>query len=1029
MGSGKGTTTQSSTQTPAAMGEYQSLLGQLNQVNSQPYQAYGGELVAPTNQTENTAYSQLEGAYGSAQPYINAASQYAALGAAPIQASAIANYSNPYQNMVTNSTMNELQSTEQANNAQAEGSTLNSGGLFNDREGVMQGQLANQESLANAQTLGGLNSQNYTQALGAAQADRSAAGQAAYTFGNLGQENLSTLLQGAQGTLSAGQLQQQQQQAVDTSNYQQWQTAQAFPYQELSWAAGLGTGIGSQMGGTTTGQTTPPPPSIYSQLGGLGALGLGAYFGMPSGTPSDRRIKTDVREIGKTNDGQPIYRFKYKGDHEWRIGLMAQEVEKDHPDAVGSFGDLKTVDIKRATDDAAHGKRGFASGGTPYGDNGGGSFGLGPTPYSGVQGYIPQSGGMGGGAWQGPKLPSLSGSGNSSSSNPLKSMSDMFNAGEKGGKAIGQFSNSSLGDSMSDAEDDIADGSFFKHGGVVRGFADGGVPDDDLEGGFDPDADAFSPNAGMDAPISFMPATRFGSDDDDRSLRGPGAHSLGDIGPGTDHPDFTFNPTRTDANKIYPDSEDVPLPPRRGQETIHYPPEPVEPEPGGPAAPLPPATQVADITGGAGSRSRGLGDIRVPEQKEEKSNALRNAFLTAGFGMLASRSPYFGVGLGEGGLQGLAAYSGTQKQERTEKLDQQKIDMQLKRLAEAKDKADRELELRTRAQNETERYHDLELTKPMVIDKDAAGQPIYGRRNDKGEVFTMDGSPYTPEARAKAAEQDNVAGEDYIKTLPPQDQAQVRQAGQYMGAVPSVNARSADAQRLRREIFQAYPDIDERMYGAQAGAVRKFWSGPDSDTIKSFNVSIAHLDTLQKAATALQNGNMGVFNQLKNYYERQTGQPMPTDFNAVRDIVADEIVKSIVGARAGVTEREEAHKRIAAEFSQGQFDSVINRYKELMTGQLMGLRQKFTGTTGMQPEVFDRFLMPETKQQLLAHQQSPSGAAPAGGAAANPPPATAAPPPAKPKQLSKNDEVAINWAKAHPDDPRAKEIMKLHGVQ
>jgi hypothetical protein len=67
---------------------------------------------------------------------------------------------------------------------------------------------------------------------------------------------------------------------------------------------------------------------------------------------SDRRVKEDIKQVGETNDGQPIYRFKYKGEDQTQIGLIAQDVEKSHPEAVGSMGGIKTVDYKKATDGA-----------------------------------------------------------------------------------------------------------------------------------------------------------------------------------------------------------------------------------------------------------------------------------------------------------------------------------------------------------------------------------------------------------------------------------------------------------------------------------------------------------------------------------------------------------------------------------------------------------------------------------------------------------------------------------------------------
>jgi Chaperone of endosialidase len=109
---------------------------------------------------------------------------------------------------------------------------------------------------------------------------------------------------------------------------------------------GLGTGLLGGLAGSSGAQ------SALSNIGkgiGSGISGLGStLFGL-----SDRRAKDDVEEIGKLNDGQKVYRFRYKGDSRPQIGLMAQEVEKRHPDAVAEIDGVKFVHYGKATNRAA----------------------------------------------------------------------------------------------------------------------------------------------------------------------------------------------------------------------------------------------------------------------------------------------------------------------------------------------------------------------------------------------------------------------------------------------------------------------------------------------------------------------------------------------------------------------------------------------------------------------------------------------------------------------------------------------------
>lgn len=66
-----------------------------------------------------------------------------------------------------------------------------------------------------------------------------------------------------------------------------------------------------------------------ASMGGLFSLvgsGIAAF--------SDERLKENVEKVGKTDDGQKIYTWNYKGDDRPQMGLIAQEVAKRKPEAV-----------------------------------------------------------------------------------------------------------------------------------------------------------------------------------------------------------------------------------------------------------------------------------------------------------------------------------------------------------------------------------------------------------------------------------------------------------------------------------------------------------------------------------------------------------------------------------------------------------------------------------------------------------------------------------------------------------------------
>lgn len=116
--------------------------------------------------------------------------------------------------------------------------------------------------------------------------------------------------------------------------------ASGAPFDLLAKYFGIvgNTGYGSQTTGTQTGTKTSSDP--------MGSIGAGMnIFGSLF---SDRRVKQDIKQVGFLDNGLPVYSFRYKGSEAYTIGLMADEVEKLHPEAVGEVGGFKTVNYKLA---------------------------------------------------------------------------------------------------------------------------------------------------------------------------------------------------------------------------------------------------------------------------------------------------------------------------------------------------------------------------------------------------------------------------------------------------------------------------------------------------------------------------------------------------------------------------------------------------------------------------------------------------------------------------------------------------------
>lgn len=112
---------------------------------------------------------------------------------------------------------------------------------------------------------------------------------------------------------------------------------------------------GAALGALDRSRATTSDTSGYNGaqvLGGLGSLASG--IGAVGGLFSDRRLKTDIKPVGKLDSGIGLYSYRFKGDDVRHVGVMADEVKKVIPDAVKRHhSGFDKVDYERVMEHAA----------------------------------------------------------------------------------------------------------------------------------------------------------------------------------------------------------------------------------------------------------------------------------------------------------------------------------------------------------------------------------------------------------------------------------------------------------------------------------------------------------------------------------------------------------------------------------------------------------------------------------------------------------------------------------------------------
>jgi hypothetical protein len=85
----------------------------------------------------------------------------------------------------------------------------------------------------------------------------------------------------------------------------------------------MNSALGTVQGGTST-QTSPGADPLSQMLG----------IGLTAAQFSDRRLKTDIKKVGKTDDGLNVYTYKYIWGGPTQMGVMYDEVKQVKPNAV-----------------------------------------------------------------------------------------------------------------------------------------------------------------------------------------------------------------------------------------------------------------------------------------------------------------------------------------------------------------------------------------------------------------------------------------------------------------------------------------------------------------------------------------------------------------------------------------------------------------------------------------------------------------------------------------------------------------------
>lgn len=940
---------------------YSALLQRAQNVANTPYQAYGGQLVAGFSPDQLAAFNSVNKLQGAQTPYLNSATNMVNQASDATGAgfgSAVSKYLSPYLSSVVDATAAQMKNQFGQQQNDLTSRAIQSGGAYGDRASVANAALANQQGLALGQTLGNLYNQGYGQAVNQVNANAANQLAAAGAMGGLGKEVLSTGLLGANAQLQTGGLQQQLNQQGLSTNYQQWLNQQAFPYNQTQWLAGIEGAIGPNMGGTSSsfgfGEQGQQKPSSMSSLLGAGLSGLGVLGSISTGGLSG--MFSPLTSLFRADGGRVA---KAPGGGIYSPGEVYSPIEGANwvPDANLPAGRGPVVQQAR-----------------PFEMKGGNS-----EPARGLQ------------------IPEISDSTKSGLKSGLGALAHALNPSEPI-----QLPGASFGDVAPMAATAAGPEGLYAHGGLVRrGYDDGGLVDDlhltpsglrsyFLSKGANPNEATMLTGAAVNES-SLNPSavhdsgTGYGMFGHRLDRRDALFKSAGSESPTwQQQADFALNELRgrPEAKMVASarSPEDLARAEMfyerpRGFSTVN------------PAAGDNYSGRLKTLAGLWGDDSRGgvpMAYADAPARPTSDGLAAINAatndtapaaapaesggflspelsrsLIAAGLGMMASRSPYLGNAIGEGGLAGLSQYQNERARQEASALRQAEVKRQADQFAQ-------NLALHKAQIEETRRYHDVAAKQKEagandhigVIGEDQFGQKIYGYTSgpNAGKPINNASAPSVGGDVADKSQSIDFSktGDEFIQQLPEAERSKVLAIAEGRAKMPSgMGANNPNARRLYSYVTAYDPKFDVGNPEARIQTRKQFASTKPNDAggqIIAGNTAISHLGELSKWGEKIPQHGWPTWNAAQNKWEEFTGGANEYKrYVTAATLFAKEAEKFYRGVGGTQHEIEALQKLLDPSMSPTQRRAAIQEQAELMRGKVEALRDQWKGVMGDAP--------------------------------------------------------------------------------
>ena len=377
---------------------------------------------------------------------------------------------------------------------------------------------------------------------------------------------------------------------------------------------------------------------------------------------------------------------------------------------------------------------------------------------------------------------------------------------------------------------------------------------------------------------------------------------------------------------------------------------------------------------------------------------VKQSLLAAGLGMMASRSPFLGSAIGEGGLQGLQTYQNLQKQ-------QISVDMEAKKLAQQADQFQKSLAQQKELHMAETPYQRQEMAlkqrqqrlmelQPVTVTDPTTGMPhTMARDPDTGQLRPIDpttgalirqnplqqapSSPVTPAnpllqnrgfqnvgwqvdpgmeylAQPVAEDVPKTARPEVLQGLDEGLAARVRAVDEGRMPLPTGAAQRMPQNIALMELLSRYdPGFTAQDYATKLATRRDFTAGPTAKNVTALNTVMQHMKELDGAAGDLNNwksSSLGPFtanaNAITNWYRQNEQDPRISRFDTAATAVSNELERAFRGDRTAISGIEEWRKSLHPAMSPEEWQAARGTLMKLVGGRLESVTDQYNRGMG-----------------------------------------------------------------------------------